>query len=94
MDNFIWIGSDKMSLLQGKYLPSAVIVLTNSPKIPHITKRDILELNFPRVMKKYGKRAVVQIQAVYMGPISMWLWKGFLNRGFLNIYIIMSFWNI
>ena len=45
-DNFIWIGSIKLSLLGTEYLSSAVNVLTNSLKILHITKTDFLRINF------------------------------------------------
>ena len=46
LDNCIWIGWVKLSLLRREYLSSAVIVLTNSVKILHITKRDSFRLNF------------------------------------------------
>ena len=46
LDNCIWIGCRKFSLLRRKYLSSVVNVLTNSPKISHITNRDIFQLNF------------------------------------------------
>ena len=45
LDNCIWIGWGKFSLLSREYLPSAVNVSANSPKISDITKRDIFQLN-------------------------------------------------
>ena len=45
-DNCIWIGIVKLSLLRTGYFSSAANVLTNSPKIWHINKRDFLEHNF------------------------------------------------
>ena len=47
-----------------KYLSLTVNVLTNSPKISHITNANSNSI-FPRVMKKYDKSAAVQIQAVF-----------------------------
>ena len=44
-DNCIWIGYAKLSPLRIEYLPSAVNVLKDSPKILDITKRDIFQLN-------------------------------------------------
>ena len=41
----MWMGCIKLSLLGREHLSTAVIVLTNSLKLLHITKRDILELN-------------------------------------------------
>ena len=40
------------------YLLTAVKVLTNSPKISHITKRDIFQVSFPQSDEKYDKSAV------------------------------------
>ena len=41
----MWIGCIKLSLLGREHLPTAVIVLTNSLNVWHITKRDFLQLN-------------------------------------------------
>ena len=41
LDNSIWIGCDKLSLLSREYLSSVLKVLADSCKILHITKRDI-----------------------------------------------------
>ena len=48
-------------MLIREYLSSAVNVLTNSPNMFHIIKRDFFQLNCLQVINKYGKRAVVQI---------------------------------
>ena len=48
LDNWFWIGCGKFSLLQTEYLPSAVNVLANSPKLLDITKRDIFQPSFPQ----------------------------------------------
>ena len=44
-DDSIWIGCVKLSLLRRECLSLAVNVLTNSPKIVHITNRDFFQLN-------------------------------------------------
>ena len=44
-DNCMWMGCIKFSLLGREHLSMALIVLTNSLKLFHITKRDFLELN-------------------------------------------------
>ena len=43
-DNCIWTGCVKLSLLRTEYLSSALIVLTKSLNILHITNRDFLKL--------------------------------------------------
>ena len=45
-DNCIWIGIVKLSLLRTGYFSSAANVLTSSPKILHVNKRDFFQLNF------------------------------------------------
>ena len=45
LDNWIWIGRVKLSVLRRQYLSSAINVLKNSPNIFHITKRYFLQLN-------------------------------------------------
>ena len=43
--NCIWIGIVKLSLLREGYFSSAPNVLTTSPKIRHVNKRDVFHLN-------------------------------------------------
>ena len=45
-DNCIWIGIVKLSLLRTGYFSSVANVLTSSPKIWHVNKRDFFEQNF------------------------------------------------
>ena len=45
-DNWIWIGIVKLSLLRTGYISWAANVLTSSPKIWHINKRDVFKLNW------------------------------------------------
>ena len=46
LDNCIWIGSLKLSLLRRGYLSSATNVLTTSPNIWHVNNRDFFKLNW------------------------------------------------
>ena len=43
--NCIWIGFVKLSLLRKGYFSSAPNVLTSSPEIRHVNKRDVFHLN-------------------------------------------------
>ena len=45
-DNYIWIGIVKLSLLRTGYFSSAANVLTSSPKIFHVNKKDFFQLNW------------------------------------------------
>ena len=45
-DNCIWIGIVKLSLLRTEYYSLIADVLTSSPKIWHLNKRDFFQLNF------------------------------------------------
>ena len=44
-DNSIWKCCNKVPLSRREYLSSAVNVLTNSPKILHISQRDFFKSN-------------------------------------------------
>ena len=46
LDNWVCISCDKLSLLRRGYLSSTVDILTDSPKILHLTKGNFFELNF------------------------------------------------
>ena len=45
-DNCFWIGIVKLSLLRTGYFSSAANVLTSSPKILHVNKRNVFQLNW------------------------------------------------
>ena len=45
-DNCIWIGIVKLPLLRTGYFSSTANMLTRSPKIWHVNKRDFFQLNF------------------------------------------------
>ena len=42
----MWMGSTKLSLIGREHLSTALIVLTNSLKLLHMSKRDFLQLNY------------------------------------------------
>ena len=44
-DNCIWIGIVKLSLVRTGYFSLAANVLTTSPKIRYVNKRDVFQLN-------------------------------------------------
>ena len=46
LDNCIWIGINKVSQLRRGYLPCTANMLTNCPKISHVNKRNVLQLNW------------------------------------------------
>ena len=55
------MGCIKLSLLARQPLSTALVVLRNSLKLLHITKRDFLQLNCFLVFNKYGTGVVPQI---------------------------------
>ena len=65
LDNCIWIGSTKFSQFQRGYLPFGVNVLTDTPKISHITKGNIFQIRFPQRDGKDDKIALMQILQVF-----------------------------
>ena len=65
LDNCIWFGWDKFSLLRRECLSLVVNVLTNSPQILHVTKRDFFSNSISFILiKEYGKNVLVQILRV------------------------------
>ena len=90
LDNYIGIDCCKFSLLQRVYLWSAVNMLTSSPKILDITKRDISNFIFLRMLRKNDKSSAVQISACFR-PFASWLLKDVLKGGFLDVFLTTFF---
>ena len=67
-DNCMWMRCIKLSLLGREHLSTAVIVLRNSLKLFHITKRDFLPLNCIPLSNEYGAAAVVHVETE-LGPV-------------------------
>ena len=64
-DNSIWIGICKFSESWTGYLPSAVNVLTNTPKFSTETREDTFGINFPQNDEKHEKSALMEIWQVF-----------------------------
>ena len=64
LDNWIWIGCFKFSLLSREYLPSGGNVLTNGLKILDTTKAHIFELKSSQSDEKSDKTTAMQISVV------------------------------
>ena len=80
LDNGIWIGCLKFSLLQREYLPLALSVLRNSHKI-HIVKRETFSNSISlRVMYNYDKMMPCRIHQC-LGPFSMLTIEGCSDTG-------------
>ena len=60
LDNSVWIVIVKLSLLRTRYFSSVANVLTRSPKIWHVNKRDFWEFSLP-VTNEYDQGAVIHI---------------------------------
>ena len=65
LDNCISIGSRKFSQFRRGYLSTTLNVLTNTPEISHIPKRDIFQICFLQSDEKYEKIALMQISQVF-----------------------------
>ena len=65
VDTSIWVGIVKLSLRRTRCFSSAANVLTSSPKILLVNKRDFLERNFGASDYEYGKVALMKISTVF-----------------------------
>ena len=80
-----------MSLLRKKYLSSAVNVLTNSPNIFHITKRDLFQLSCFKFMNNCGNCGKSSVLKSVSDRLSCDLLSVLLKRGLLHIYLTTFF---
>ena len=90
-DSCIWIAIDKFFLLRTGYLSSAANVLTSSPKILHVNKRDFCQLNWILSRQWISKRVC---DADFNSPwarLPCCLSKSPLKRDFSDIYLT-TFW--
>ena len=78
--NCIRIDIVKVSLLRTGYLKSASNVLTSSPKIWHVNKRDFFRHNWLEVINKYDKIAKILILTVF-GHVYYVAFQGILWNG-------------
>ena len=87
-DNFIWIGIVNLSLLRTGYFSWTANVLTSSPKIFHVNKRDFFQLNWIDGDQWIWYRWCDPDLNSSWGRLPCCLSKGPLKRDFLDIYII------
>ena len=84
-DNFISIGTVKLSLLRTGYFSSAANVLTSSPKIWHVNKRDVFQLNWLGSDQWIWESCCDGDFNSALARLPCCLPKGSLKRGFLDI---------
>ena len=87
LDNCIWIGIVKLSLLRTGYFSSTANVLTNSPKIWHINNRNFLEHNFLASDHWIWLRCYDACFNSAWARLPCCLSEGPLKRAFLDIYL-------
>ena len=90
LDNCIWIESRKFPQLWQGYMSLAVYVVTNTPNIANITKRDIFQISFPQCDEKLWSKCFHADFTDVCNPLTSWLLKGVLKRSFLDICLTMS----
>ena len=90
-DNCMWMGSIKKSLLGREHLITAFIVLRNSLKLSHITKRDYFQLNCLPVYQLIWYRSCRSNSNIVQTGLPCSFWKGNLKRDFLHIYLTTFF---
>ena len=90
-DNCIWRCCNRLSLLRTEYLSLAVNVLTNSPKILHITKRAFFQLScLHNDQWIWERRCLLDFNSV-SAHLSCYLLQGPLKRDFLDVYLTTFF---
>ena len=87
-DHCIWTGIVKLSLLRTGYLSSASNVLTSTPKIWHVSKRDFFQLNWLGSDHWICSRCSNANFNGAWARFSCCLSRDTLKREFLNIYLI------
>ena len=90
-DNCMWMGSIKLSLLGREHMSTAFILLRNSLKLSHITKRDFLPLNSLPIAQQicctFSRSDLNRVETHL--PCSFW--EGNLKRDFLHICLTTFF---
>ena len=88
-NNCVWIGIVKFSLFRTGYFSSVVNVLTSSPKILHVNKRDILENNCLSSHQSIWSRCYDADFNSVLARLPLCLSKFPLKLDFLDIYLTM-----
>ena len=87
LDNCVWIGIVKFSLLTAGYILSAANVLRRSSKISHVNKRDFFDYKFPASNQLIWSMFYdAEFHSVW-ACLPYCLSKGFLKQEFLDIYL-------
>ena len=84
-DNFICIGSCKFSQSSTGYLPSAVNVLRNTPKISRNSRGDIFQISFYRNDERNDKSALMAISLDFGTLPHVECHSVFRNGGFYRV---------
>ena len=83
----IWIFVVKLCLLKTRYFSSATNVWTSSPKIWHVNKRDVFQLNLFGSDQWISKTCCdIDVSSAW-APLLCCLSKNSIKRGFLHIYL-------
>ena len=86
LDNLIWIGSSKFSLLPPKHFSSGVNVLPNGLKILNITNKYFLRLKFSQSDEQGWQNYYRADYSSICDLLTCWLSSGALKRDSLGIY--------
>ena len=81
-DNCFWIGIVRLSLLRTGYFSSIANVLTSSPKILHVNKRDLSNSIHLALVNEFGKESVMQISTMLGQVYQVACRRVFWNRTF------------
>ena len=96
LDSCIWIGSGKFSQSWTKYLPSAVNVLTLTPKISPNSRGAIFQINFPENDEKTWSNCSHRDSASIWDAFTCWLSNrvlrsSVLGSGLTKIFTVCNF---
>ena len=90
LDNLIWFGNGKFSLLLREYSELAVNMLTSSRKMWDLIKKNFPDSIWPRMMEKKDESAFQEISVVF-GLVKTFTAKAFSERSFVMLQISRYF---
>ena len=86
-DNCGWTYRGKFPLLWQEYLPSAVNMLPNGPKISDPSRSHDTHFNFSHINKKLPKKCCRADFRSFSGHLTRWFMKGLLKEDLPNIQV-------
>ena len=86
LDNWIWIGCSKFSLLPRQYLLPIISVLTKCLRISHIMKRDIFQESFTHSDEEIWQKCCHAEFTSVWDSSTCWLFRHLSNHVFRNLY--------